>query len=267
VRGRERLARYRTEILLLLALLLPVAVPSDFGLDTILSAPLALIPAVQAGEDDDAGMSALREANYRLVLENSDLRERLFAVGNPAGLVSLDPAFYERNPLRVEARVLARDASPWRGSLVISAGTREGVASGQAAVRGRVLVGVVSEAGRFTSRVRLLTDPGLRVWAEIASEDGASRDETAVEYGSVREGFVEGAGGDFLEMSLVRAGAGAVGDPVFTGPGLDGVPRGLLIGTVSRTDDIDRSGVAEVEVRPALDPTRVRIVNVLAGRK
>jgi hypothetical protein len=240
---------------LLLALLLPILLPSGLGLGSFLSAPLELLPAPRFAEDD-AERNEWRETSYRLMFEKADLEERLFAKGDPVELVPLDPAFYERNPLRIESRVLARDASPWRGSLVISTGTREGVAPGQAAVCGRVLVGVVSEAGRFTSRVRLLVDPGLRVWGEIVVKDGA-----------LREGYVEGTGGDLLEMNLVRAGAGAAGDPVFTGPGLDGVPRGLLIGTVSRTGDIDRSGVAEVEVRPALDPMRVRIVNVLAGRE
>jgi hypothetical protein len=256
VSGRERLLRHRTELLLLLALLLPIAIPSGLGLDALVSAPLSLVPAAWAGEEDGDARDEWRETAYRLMLENADLRERLLALGEPAGLVPLDPSFYARNPLRVEARVLARDASPWRGSLVLSAGTGEGVAPGQAVVHGRTLIGVVSEAGRFTARVRLLADPGHRVWGVIAVKEGTPR-----------EGFLEGSGGDLLEMSLVRAGAAAAGDPVFTGVGLEGVPRGLLIGAVERADDVDRSGIAEVEVRPALDPTRVRIVHVLAARE
>ncbi|MHC4858934.1 MAG: rod shape-determining protein MreC [Planctomycetota bacterium] len=248
-----RLKRFRTELLLIIALLPPVLIPSGLGLDSLLSAPLALVPSLSAGEGEE--MNEWRETSYRLMLENADLRERFFALDGAAQLVPLDRAYYERHPVRIEARVLARDASPYRGSLVISAGTREGVAGGQAVVRGQVLVGVVSRAGRFTSRVRLLADPGHRVWGV-----------TAVRGGELPDGYLEGSGDELLTMRLVRAGAGAVGDPVFSGTGLSRVPRGLLVGTVERIEDIDRSGVAEVEVRPALDPVRLRIVNVLAPK-
>jgi len=148
--------------------------------------------------------------------------------------------------------VLARDASAWRGSVTISAGEREGIAAGQPVVVGNALCGVVTEVWPLAARVRLLTDPGHRVWAELDRE------------GERTEGYVAGRSGA-LEMRLVPAGAGGEGAPVFTGAGSALVPRGLLIGVVTRFTDDDRDGVAEVDLEPAVDAGRVRIVNVLAS--
>ena len=72
-----------------------------------------------------------------------------------------------------------------------------------------------------------------------------------------------GSGGS-LEMKHVAAGAGRAGDPVFSGGGTVGIPAGLLLGSVLSIEDENRDGLAEVEVRPAVDPRDLRIVNVLA---
>jgi rod shape-determining protein MreC len=245
----QRLKRLRAELLLALSLLLPVLAPRGGGLGTIvLSGAAPVLPAMPGpGAADDSW----REVATRLIAENAGLRDRLLALGEPARLVARDAAFAARRPRRVEAGVLGRDASLYRGSLVIDAGTAEGLREGLPVVVGEVLVGVIVEAGPLASRVRLLTDPGCRVWAGIVS--GA---ETV-------EGYVAGTGDDVLEMRLVRAGGGRPGDPVFTVPADERVPRGLLLGTIRSADDVDRDGVAEITLDPALAAARIRVVNVL----
>lgn len=250
------LTRHRTELLLLVALLIPFAAGSGPGADPHVAGSLiGLVPTAAAPplprNTDEAGW---KEWGYRLLLENADLRSRLLALGAPAGLKARDTAWWEDNPVRLEAKVIARDASPFRGSLLISAGSREGVTPGAPVVVSEALLGTVAKAGARNSSVRLLTDPGHRTWAMVLAD------------GVESQGYVEGTGGGELEMHLIATEAATVGSPVFTA-GEDGVlPRGLLIGRISRSEDLDRNGVAEVRVKPEVDATRVGFVNILVSK-
>jgi len=243
--------RYRAELFLGLALLLPLLAPGRTWLGSLLSGGLLALPRA-AASSGDADENQWRDAYYRSLLTINDLEVRLLAVATSERLVARDPSFWGRRPVRIEAEVIGRDASPWRGSVTISAGSRDGVKPGQAVVVGEALVGLVFEAGMLTARVRLLGDAGQRIWAEILTSDGP------------REGIVVGTGDRDLTMKHVAAGVGRKGDPVFTGGGAVGVPRGLLMGPVIRIEDVNRDGCAEVEVRPAVDVKDLRIVNVLA---
>ena len=253
---KKFIERFRTELLLGVALLVPILAPSRSTLRPLAATLLSVLPA--AGADvpaEGADEGTWREAYLRVVRENAELRSRLLALGEPAKLVPLDTAYWARMPLRIEASVLAHDSSPWRGSVVISAGTREGVREGLPVVVGNRLVGLVAEAGALTSRVRLLTDPGCRVWAEVLFGERTA------------EGLLAGTGGDRLEMERVPSEGATAGGPVFTGAGGGDVPRGLYVGTATSVADVDRNGVAEVEVTPAIAPAGLRIVNVLAPQK
>ena len=242
------------EILLGLALLVPLAFGGGFGLSGKAGdAASVVLPEAAGRAEPAAGENPWKTAYHRLLVQNADLRARLVALGEAAKLVAMDPAWFGRNPVRIEAAVLGRDASPWRGSLLISAGEADGVRPGFPVVVGHVLVGIVRVTGTRTSRVRLLTDPGQRTWAGILSG------------GETSEGYLAGTGDAILEMRLVKAGAGRPGDPVLTGGGSALVPRGLLVGGIEEIGDANRDGLAEVAVRPALVPEEVRFVNVLAS--
>jgi rod shape-determining protein MreC len=241
-------------VLLGLSLLLPLVLPAGGGLRAVLGGALSWLPPLGASEAETVDEAARwRDAYYRELARNAELLSRLLALGDPANLVSRDPAYWRRNPLRIEAEVVARDSSPWRGSVTISAGAREGVKPGCPVVVGERLVGLTAEVGPITTRVRLLSDPGLRIWAEILTGD-----ERRV------EGCVAGNGGG-IEMLRVPAGSAERGSPVMTAGGSILVPRDLLIGSVESIDDVDRSGLAEVVVSPAADPAAIRFVNVLVA--
>ncbi len=250
----ERLKQYRIEALLVLSLLLPIAVPRCSPAETLVAGLIASLPVPPPPPDDaeSAEYDALRVQNDRLTQEVARLRERLFAKGDPTRLVALDQAFFNRHPLRIEAEVRGRDSSLWRGSLLLSAGANSGIREGLAVVVGETLVGTIAEVGGNTSRVRLLTDPGSRIWGVILSGDKQA------------DGVIKGTAAEYLTMEQVAAGIGRPGDSVFTGSGDERVPRGLLIGTIRRIDDIERNGVAEIEILPELPAGRIWIVNVLA---
>lgn len=248
------LSRHRVGLFLLGALLVPILAGSGKGADPhVAGGLLRLLPAAAAPRPESDALAGMKETCDRLLLENADLRSRLLALGEPAGLKARDTAWWEDNPVRVEAKVIARDASPFRGSLLVSAGSRDGVREGAPVVIGEALLGTVSKVGARTSSVRLVSDPGHRIWAMVL-QDGVES-----------QGFVEGTGEDDLQMHLVPTGAATVESPVFTA-GEDGVlPRGLVIGRIRRAEDLDRNGIAEVELVPEVNAASVGFVNILVS--
>ncbi len=95
-------------------------------------------------------MKAWREAALQLEQENA----KLLDLNN----VRLDPAL-----TFVTGVVLADSGSPFRQSVLLNVGARDGIRDGWATTDGLGLVGRISGVGQSTSRVLLLTDPGSRI--------------------------------------------------------------------------------------------------------
>lgn len=95
-------------------------------------------------------MKAWREAALQLEQENA----KLLDLNN----VRLDPAL-----TFVTGVVLADSGSPFRQSVLLNVGARDGIQEGWATTDGLGLVGRISGVGQTTSRVLLLTDPGSRI--------------------------------------------------------------------------------------------------------
>ncbi len=95
-------------------------------------------------------MRAWREAALQLEQENAKLLD--------LNRVRLDPAL-----TYVTGVVLADSGSPFRQSVLLNVGGRDGIQDGWATTDGLGLVGRISGVGRTTSRVILLTDPGSRI--------------------------------------------------------------------------------------------------------
>ncbi|MGI1661051.1 rod shape-determining protein MreC [Palleronia sp. KMU-117] len=95
-------------------------------------------------------MKAWREAALQLEQENA----KLLDLNN----VRLDPAL-----TYVTGVVLADSGSPFRQSVLLNVGARDGIQDGWATTDGLGLVGRISGVGQTTSRVLLLTDPGSRI--------------------------------------------------------------------------------------------------------
>jgi rod shape-determining protein MreC len=95
-------------------------------------------------------MKAWREAAIQLEQENARLLD--------LNRVRLDPSL-----MHVTGVVLADSGSPFRQSVLINVGQRDGIRDGWATMDGLGLVGRVAGLGERTARVLLLTDAASRV--------------------------------------------------------------------------------------------------------
>lgn len=176
-------------------------------------------------------MKAWREAALQLEQENARLLD--------LNKVRLDPRL-----TFVTGVVLADSGSPFRQSVLLNVGARDGIVDGWATMDGIGLVGRISGVGRDTSRVILLTDPASRIPATIQPSGQTAivqGDNTAVPPIS----FLE-------DPDLVRPGDRVVSS------GDGGVfPAGLLIGQVAE----DRGGRLRVVL--AADYERLEFLRVL----
>ena len=151
-------------------------------------------------------MKAWREAALQLEQKNARLLD--------LNQVRLDPKL-----THVTGVVLADSGSPFRQSVLLNVGARDGIRDGWATMDGIGLVGRVSGVGERTSRVILLTDSNSRVPVTVQPSGQKallSGDNTAL------------PPLEFLEDSdLVRPG-----DRVVTSGDGAMLPAGLLVGQV-----------------------------------
>lgn len=176
-------------------------------------------------------MKAWKEAALQLEQQNAKL------LG--FNQVRLDPKL-----THVTGTVLADSGSPFRQSVLLNVGGRDGIMDGWATMDGLGLVGRVSGVGKNTSRVILLTDSNSRVPVVIQP--------------SGQRALVAGDNTvapllDFIENpSLVRPG-----DRVVTSGDGDVFPAGLLVGQVAQGTD------RRLRVRLAADYGRLDFLRVL----
>lgn len=176
-------------------------------------------------------MKAWKEAALQLEQENA----RLLDLNN----VRLDPRL-----TFITGVVLADSGSPFRQSVLLNVGARDGIRDGWAAMDGIGLVGRISGTGENTARVILLTDASSSVPA-IVQPSG----QTALITGNNTAAPLI----DFLENpDLVRPG-----DRVISSGDGGVFPAGLLIGQVAA----DPTG--RLRVRLAADYERLEFLRVL----
>ena len=176
-------------------------------------------------------MRAWKEAALQLEQENA----RLLDLNN----VRLDPRL-----TFITGVVMADSGSPFRQSVLLNVGARDGIRDGWAAMDGIGLVGRISGTGRDTARVVLLTDAASSVPALIQPSG-----QTALIAGDNTATPII----DFLEnKDLVRPG-----DRVTTSGDGDVFPAGLLIGQVAA----DPTG--RLRVRLSADFERLEFLRVL----
>ncbi len=171
------------------------------------------------------------QSYQRIVQQNQDLRDELqkMKAWKEAALQleQENARLLDLNKVRLDPRltfvtgvVLADSGSPFRQSVLLNVGARDGIVDGWATMDGIGLVGRISGVGRDTSRVILLTDPASRIPATIQPSG-----QTAIIQGD----NTMAPPISFLEDSdLVRPGDRVVSS------GDGGVfPAGLLIGQVA----------------------------------
>lgn len=176
-------------------------------------------------------MTSWKEAALQLEQENARLRD----LNN----VRLDPRL-----TYITGVVLADSGSPFRQTVLINVGSRDGIVDGWATMDGIGLVGRISGVGDNTSRVILLTDSTSRIPATIQPSGQRALivgDNTAA------------PPIDFLENpDLVRPG-----DRIVTSGDGEVFPPGLLIGQVAQ----DPGG--RLRTRLSADYERLEFLRVL----
>ena len=176
-------------------------------------------------------MKAWKEAALQLEQENA----RLLDLNN----VQLDPRL-----TYVTGVVMADSGSPFRQSVLINVGSRDGIVDGWAAMDGLGLVGRISGVGPNTARVILLTDTSSRIPVTIQPSG-----QQALLLGDNTIAPLV----DFVEdTDQVRPG-----DRIMTSGDGGVFPAGLLVGQLAE----DPSG--RMRARLAADYARLEFLRVL----
>lgn len=167
----------------------------------------------------------------KLEAENKALRELLNFVPAPGTKT-------------ISARVIGDSGGAFARTMILNAGSRDGVRKGQAVITGAGLVGRVQEVGLRSSRLLLLSDLNSRI-------------PIVIESSRVR-GVVAGTNGETLRLvHLPPDVVAAPGDRIVTSGHGGALPQGLPVGIVSV------AGESGIEVEPFVDPARLEIVHVL----
>lgn len=176
-------------------------------------------------------MRGWKEAALRLEQQNAKLLD--------LNQVRLDPKL-----THITGVVMADSGSPFRQSVLLNVGARDGIRDGWAAVDGIGLVGRISGVGKRTARVILLTDTNSRIPVVVQP--------------SGQKALLSGDNGaapplEFLEKpDLVRPG-----DKVVTSGDGGVFPAGLLVGEVMQMPD------RRLRVMLAADYERLEFLRVL----
>jgi len=176
-------------------------------------------------------MKSWKEAALQLEQEN-------------ARLLDLNQLRLDSKLTHVSGIVIADSGSPFRQSVLLNIGSRDGIQDGWAAMDGLGLVGRISGVGSSTSRVILLTDNASQI--PIILQPSGQR---AILMGD--NSFAPPV--EFIENAdLVRPG-----DRIITSGGGGVLPAGLLVGTLA----MDPNG--RLRARLAADYERLEFLKVL----
>ncbi|WP_240626494.1 rod shape-determining protein MreC [Thalassospira lohafexi] len=173
-------------------------------------------------------LAHLYEENERLRRENQQLLAWQQAARNLSheNTRLRDLAHYTTPPSLhlVTSRVIADMGGAYAHSLMISAGSRDGVIKGQAVIADEGLVGRIAEAGYQASRVLLITDINSRVPVIVEN----SRDRA----------FVSGDNTTRPLLTFLTADATvAPGDRILTSGHGGAFPPGIPVGVVSSVSE------------------------------
>ena len=124
----------------------------------------------------------------------------------------------------ISAAVISRSSSSWWQQLEINKGAKDGILKGQTVIGPGGLIGLVDSTTPFTSRVRLLTDPGHQIGAWISR--------------TKRHGILTGMGTNRPKLIFLNKNSLAkIGDAVTTSPASTLLPPNLIIGIVQFIDE------------------------------
>lgn len=156
----------------------------------------------------------------------------------------------------VNARVLGRDPQSLEKYIVINRGANDGIAIGQAVVSPEFLVGQVVEVDPNRARVLLLIDAGFQTGARLQSSRA-----TGIVYG--RWQFGERAEMRHIPMDTEVA----EGEIVVTSGLSQGIPAGLVIGSVTEVHKHELGNEITCDVLPLVTFEDLQTVTVITSQE
>jgi rod shape-determining protein MreC len=177
----------------------------------------------------------IKDANNRLQAEVAQLQE----AKKENEKLRADLKFVSSANYTYEAaEVTVFEPSNLRGMITINKGTKNGIKPGMAVISEGFMIGKIVEAAESNSKVILITDPSsaIPVTLQQANTSGLAR-------GQIGAGIV---------MEKIPQGEKITeGDTVITS-GLGGeIPRGLILGFITKVDKQDNSLFVTGDIRPA----------------
>ena len=137
----------------------------------------------------------------------------------------------------VTAKVIARDPSNWNAVMIIDKGEEYGLRQGMPVISFSNVIGKISETGKKTSKVMLLSDPSFNVAAVLQR----SRDS----------GLVTGTLQGICRMRYLPLHSDVrLGDKVITSTLSSSFPEGLMIGEVISIQESQSNPTVECLIKP-----------------
>jgi rod shape-determining protein MreC len=212
-----------------------------------------------------ANLPSLAEENRRLEEELAEART--IAASSQVAASELEElegllGLQELHPNGITAVVTANGVSNFDWTMTINRGSNDGIERDMPVIAGSAeaprLVGRVIDVTPISAEVQLILDRDHAVLAEVAGTDAA--------------GLVWGRGDQDLVMEIDPDVEPDGDEGVFTqGYEVDGqpgvYPSGLLIGQISRISPEANALSTPVEIRPAVDFSRLSVVLVLQARQ
>jgi rod shape-determining protein MreC len=206
---------------------------------------------------------SLRKINQQLAEENAALRNRLksdFQIPDTGKFIftdtlKIDSLQKTRKYLFLPARVVGNSVSSQTNYLTLHRGSNGGVKKGMAVMGPQGIVGVVVDVSPNYSRVMSLLHRNSRVSAMLKKDNSF--------------GSIEWDGDSPNELTLRNISKGTTvnkGDTVVTSSYSANFPPGLMIGTVSGTENEASSNFYTLKVKPATNFFTLQYVYVIANK-
>jgi rod shape-determining protein MreC len=211
----------------------------------VMSRPASAIASMVGAIHD---LAALRAENVRLTEENARLlhwQTVARELDNENRALRTQMNFMpDPGAAFITARVIGDSGGAFFHSMLLNAGSRDGVRKGQAVIAGEYLVGRIVEVGAQSSRILLLTDINSHIPVMIEN--------------SRTKAILEGDNSDFTRLKyMVSNSNAALGARVVTSGHGGAFPPGLPVGVIASVQD----GIWRVE--PYIHRNQLEYVTVI----
>ncbi|MBY0347941.1 MAG: rod shape-determining protein MreC [Hydrotalea flava] len=206
---------------------------------------------------------SLRKINQQLAEENAALRNRLkadFQIPDTSKIIFTDTLRIDslqktRKYIFLPARVVGNSVSSQTNYLTLQRGANQDIKKGMAVMGPQGIVGVVIDVSPNYSRVMSLLHRNSKVSAMLKKDNSF--------------GSIEWDGDNPNELTLRNISKGSVvnkGDTVVTSSYSANFPPGLMIGTVSGTENEAASNFYTLKVKPATNFYTLQYVYIIANK-